>query len=261
VILSFAKVHNVVHQLRQSQAGDLFLGVYEKSKSGSRTLIGFVCSTLSPAESLTHESMSTHVPDSSAVCIHSVCVAKSHQRNGIGLALLKEYIHRLESRNVNGVKYHRVLLITHEELRPFYELAGFEWRGPSSVVHGSRAWFEMRRDLKLPSRSNSSKETPERMIQGHASIPSNILDALGRPKDKILAGKLISDFHHGLSDLLELDDASPGISVNKYNLVCSRAECGSLVLKKGAAKWVERASVQASQCYNYCCSVVLMLYH
>jgi hypothetical protein len=38
----------------------------------------------------------------------------------------------------------------------------------------------------------------------------------------------------------------PGTSVNKYDLVCSRSECGSLVLKKGVAKWVERASVQAS---------------
>jgi hypothetical protein len=187
--------------------------------------------------------MSTHVPNSSAVCIHSVCVAKAHQRKGIGLALLKEYVHRLESRNsADGAKLHRVLLITHEELRPFYELAGFEWLGPSSVVHGFRPWFQMRRDLK--------SETPERMIQGHVSIPSNILEALGRPKDTIIAGKLISDFHHGLSDLLELDDSRPGVSVNKYNLVCSRAECGSLVLKKGVAKWVERASLQVSKRCN-----------
>jgi GNAT superfamily N-acetyltransferase len=244
----------LIHQirLRQSQAGNLFLGVYENSKSTSRTLIGFVCSTLSPAESLTHESMSTHVPNSSTVCIHSVCVAKAHQRKGIGLALLKEYIHRLESRNTDGVKYQRVLLITHEELRPFYESAGFEWVGPSNVVHGSRPWFEMRRNLKFPSRTDSPKtETPERMIQ-HVSMPSNILEALRQPKDKVLAGKLISDFHHGLSDLLELDESRPGTSGNKYNLVCSRAECGSLVLKKGVAKWVERGSVQASNCSTHC---------
>ena len=229
----------------------MFLGVYEKSKS--RSLIGFVCSTLSYAESLTHESMSIHVPDSPAVCIHSVCIEKAHQRKGIGLALLKEYIHRLENSNTDGVKYQRVLLITHEHLRSFYELAGFEWVGPSSVVHGSRPWFEMRRDIESPSRSDSSKtEVPDRMIQGHVSIPPNILEALGRPKDGILAGKLISDFHHGLSDLLEPDDSLPGTLVNKYNLVCSRSECGSLVLKKGVANWVERTSVQVSKrCRQY----------
>lgn len=187
--------------------------------------------------------MSTHVPGSSTVCIHSVCIAKSRRRQGIGLALLKAYIRRLEDENASGggAKYRRVLLITHEELRPFYELAGFEWVGPSSVVHGSRGWFEMRRDLKLPS------TTPESMTQGHGSIPSDILEALARSKDNNRAGRLISDFHHGLSDLLELDDARPGTSVNKYDLVCSRDGCGSLVLKKGVAKWVERASVQASK--------------
>jgi len=86
--------------------------------------------------------------------------------------------------------------------------------------------------------SSGNMETPE--LQGHAF---NLLEALGRPKD-LVAGRPIMDYHHGLSDLLQLDDARPGTSVNKYDLVCSRAECGSLVLKKGIAKWVERASVQ-----------------
>jgi len=78
--------------------------------------------------------MSTHVPDSPAVCIHSVCIEKAHQRKGIGLALLKEYIYCLESRNTYGAKYHRVLLITHEDLRSFYESAGLEWVGLSNVI-------------------------------------------------------------------------------------------------------------------------------
>lgn len=216
-------------RLRQSQAGELFLGVYEKAyrESEPRTLIGFVCSTLFPAETLTHESMSTHVPNSSTICIHSVCVAQNHQRKGIGLALLKEYIHRLERKNDAGANYHRILLITHEELRNFYELAGFEWVGPSDVVHGSRTWFEMRRNLKFLA------SNPECRSEGHAS-PFNALEVLGRKAP-------------GVSDLLQLDDAVPDTFVNKYDIVCSRAECGSLVLKKSAAKWVERPSVQASK--------------
>ena len=51
---------------RQSQAGDLFLGAYIDSND-ARQLVGYVCSTLSPAETLTHESMSAHVPNSSSV--------------------------------------------------------------------------------------------------------------------------------------------------------------------------------------------------
>jgi len=113
-------------------------------------------------------------------------------------------------------------------------------------------WFEMRKDLKSLSSNSSKAEVPDRMTQGHVSIPPNILEALGRPKDGNLAGKLISDFHHGLSDLLELDDSCSQTSVNKYNLVCPRSECGSLVLKKDVAKWVERASVQASKSCHQC---------
>jgi len=145
----------------------------------------------------------------------------------------------LETASASGVaKYDRILLLTHEELKSFYEMAGFEWVGPSDVVHGSRPWFEMRRNL------TTNPETPERMIQGHFSIPPNVLEALHRPRDEIPSGRLISDFHHALSDLLDQDDSRPGISVNKFDLLCSRPDCGSIILKKGVARWVERASVQ-----------------
>jgi len=213
--------------------------VYKRSELGSRRLIGYICSTLSPAKSLTHESMSTHIPNTSTVCMHSVCIAKPYRRKGIGIALVREYVKRLETASTSGVaKYDRILLITHEELRSFYEMSGFEWVGPSGIVHGSRPWFEMRRNLaSIPHQT----ETPE---QGHFSIPPNVLEALHRPRDEIPSGRLISDFHHALSDLLEEDDSRPGISVNKFDLLCSRANCGSVILKKGVARWVERASVQ-----------------
>ena len=174
--------------------------------------------------------------------MHSVCVAKPHRRKGIGIALVREYVKRLETASASGVaNYDRILLITHEELRFFYEMAGFEWVGPSGIVHGSRPWFEMRRNLvSVPHQT----ETPERMIQGHFSMPPNVLEALHQPRDEIPSGRLISDFHHALSDLLEEDDSCAGISVNKFDLLCSRADCGSIILKKGVARWVERASVQ-----------------
>ncbi|EDQ99848.1 uncharacterized protein LACBIDRAFT_148888, partial [Laccaria bicolor S238N-H82] len=127
---------------RQSQAGDLFLGAYVDSNV-TRQLVGYVSSTLSPAETLTHESMSTHVPNSSSVCIHSVCVSATHRKQGTGLRLLKEYISRLQNARKAGQPYQRVLLITHEELRSFYEKAGFEWLGASSVVHGTKPWYDM----------------------------------------------------------------------------------------------------------------------
>ena len=100
-----------------------------------------MCSTLSQTSTLTHESM---LPNSASVCIHSVCVSKALRRRGVALALLREYVNRLEkSINENDATYERILLLTHEELRTFYEMAGFVWSGPSN---GFQAWFEMHRD-------------------------------------------------------------------------------------------------------------------
>src|ERR1700710_1432843 len=110
--------------MRQSQAGDLFLGAYLPN-SETHQLIGYVCGTSSPAQSLTHTSMYTHIPNSPSVCIHSVCVSPPHRRKGVGVALLREFVKRLEGGASHN--YERVLLITHEELRLFYEAAGFEW--------------------------------------------------------------------------------------------------------------------------------------
>jgi len=93
--------------------------------------------------------MEQHVPGSTSVCIHSVCISPQHRRKRVGLHLLQEYILRLEAstRDNESQAYERVLLITHKNLRDFYERAGFEWLGESSVVHGSKPWFEMRKEF------------------------------------------------------------------------------------------------------------------
>jgi len=220
---------------RQSQVPDLFLGAYLPSTSGSRTLIGYVCSTLSPDLSLTHDSMSHHVPSSSSVCIHAVCITPDHRGKGLGVHLLREYVTRLESVTCNdGSKsYERALLITHEELRPFYEAAGFEWLGKSDVVHGSRSWFEMRKVL-------GTSDEPK-LPQGQ-SIPPGIWEALQRPSRNRHMTRSLASFG-GISDVCA-DNA--GSVSNKFDLLCPRDECSSVILKAGVAKWVERASVQAS---------------
>eukprot|EP00955_Chlamydomonas_euryale_P038645 351146-Chlamydomonas_euryale.AAC.1 len=41
---------------------------------------------------LTHDSMSTHEPDGTTLCIHSVCVAQPHRRRGVASAALRAYI-------------------------------------------------------------------------------------------------------------------------------------------------------------------------
>ncbi|KAJ7740933.1 acyl-CoA N-acyltransferase [Mycena maculata] len=191
-------------QLRQSLAQDLFLGAYQKTGSEDR-LVGYVCSTLSSDASLTHESMSTHVP-------------------GVGLKLLREYIARLETvHREKSAPYERVLLITHENLRRFYEKAGFEWLGPSHVEHGSRPWYEMRIILGF------SAQQP----------PPGVLEALQRPSNSGPAPRLLSSFPGGIP---ELASSQSNILVNKFDLLCPG--CGSVILKSSVAKLTDAPSVQ-----------------
>ena len=226
-------------RLRLSQAGNLFLGAYQRNGT-CRELVAYICSTLAATSSLTHESMSEHVPGGYSVCIHSVCVSGDHQRKGIGSALIKEYIARLEKGNAEGSWSHRrILLITHDNLRRFYEDAGFEWLGKSNVLHGSKPWYEMRRDLH----SGTDPESPPSQIQ---QLPPGVLDALQRRQDTVRLSRLLSDFPNGIADLT---DRKEGDLVNKFDLLCPKANCGSVILKNGVAKWVERSSVQVNSCF------------
>ena len=129
---------------RQANAPDLFLGAYLVKSPENHELIGYVCSTLSPSQSLTLDSMANHVSGASSVCLYSVNVTPAHRRKGIASAMLREYISRVSAMGT----YDRILLITHEELRPLYERVGFEFVGPSSVQLGSKPWYEMRKVLE-----------------------------------------------------------------------------------------------------------------
>lgn len=55
-------------------------------------VVGFVCSTLTGSACLTHESMATHDPQGSLLCVHSVCVAEAARRRGVGSRLMRAYV-------------------------------------------------------------------------------------------------------------------------------------------------------------------------
>ncbi|TFY57296.1 hypothetical protein EVJ58_g7112 [Rhodofomes roseus] len=202
---------------RQTHVPDLFLGAYIAGVGIGRKLIGYVCATLSPASTLSHESMSTHIPGAPSVCIHSVCVAPTHRKQGIALALLQEYLARLERTGT----YERVLLITHEELRGLYERAGFEWVGPSPVTHGSQPWFEMQRELRAaPEPSAAEPIAPP-------SVPAGLWEALQRSATarNRPTGRALAAFPNGAQDLV-VDDGQ-GALRNKNDLLCPReGACG-----------------------------------
>jgi guanine nucleotide exchange factor len=176
--------------------------------------------------------MSNHVPSSSSVCIHSICVDPARRGKRIGARLLAEYVVRLEARGT----YERILLISHAELRRFYELAGgFEWLGKSTVVHGPREWYEMRRTVN----SQTSPVSPP-----PTEIPPGLLEALQRPSRKNeTSSRLIAAFPNGIEDVILTSPSSPK-PTNRYDLMCPRPNCGSVILKSDVAAFAERPSVQ-----------------
>jgi len=219
---------------RQSQAPALFLGAYVPESSGRR-IIGYVCATTSSSPSVTHESMSVHESGPS-VCIHSVCVAQEYRRKGVALALLKEYLSRLGKMETSGIRPERALVIAHEELTGLYEKSGFELVGKSSVVHGSRPWYELRKELSPPS---APVEPP--------TMPAGIWEQLqlASTSRKRPQAQLLVAFPNGAQDLVS--DDGQGTLKNKYDILCPRDGCGSVILTSGAASLVERASVQLDQ--------------
>lgn len=168
------------------------------------------------------------------MCIHAVCVVPAHRRKGIALSLLKEYISRLERARQEGAKYARVLLITHEDLRSLYDKAGFDWLGRSDVVHGSLPWYEMRR--VLPDAPMPVSQPP--------SIPPGLWEALQRSSTRAPPdARLLHAYANGLEDVAEQSPSSSS-RVNKFDLLCPRSGCGSIILKNRVATLVERESVQ-----------------
>ena len=216
---------------RQSVAPTLFLGAYDQSNNDEKKLIGFICSTLSKSDSLTHESMTTHDPEGKTICIHSVCVDPGLQRQKIGSALLKEYI-----RQWTDGPYDEISLIAHEELIKFYVAAGFKLIGKSEVVHGSKPWFELRYSLH----SQILDTTTQRRILEVLREQSNQSE-LRRP-----GKKLASYFSKGAS---ELGDER---GLNKLRLYCPRIACGSVILSEKTATLVERSSIMVTLYTTLC---------
>ena len=172
--------------------------------------------------------MSRHDPDGASVCIHSVCVSSEHRRKGLALAMLNEHVKRV--RGMSGVE--RILLIAHENLCQLYQKAGFEWIGESAVVHGSEKWYEMKLSLVEP--ANTPALPP-------SISPQTLVELLKAPRTRP-TGLLLSS----LSSIDEVCNLETETKTNKYDLLCPREGCGSVILKGGVAPLVEKESSTVS---------------
>lgn len=73
------------------------------------------------------------------MALHSLAVAKEHQRKGLGTILLKAYIERIKSARIAE----RISLLAHDNLVKFYQDFGFADEGPSEATFGGVRWNSM----------------------------------------------------------------------------------------------------------------------
>lgn len=108
----------------------------------------------------------------------------------------------------------------------------------SGVVHGARPWFELRKELADATPAPEPTETPA------PAVPDDIWAALQRASSRLPAAtQLLSAFAGGVTDVIDAESASEK-KPNKFDLLCPRNGCGSVILKAGTASFAERASVQ-----------------
>ncbi|KAF8343110.1 uncharacterized protein EI90DRAFT_829615 [Cantharellus anzutake] len=210
---------------RQLNAPALFIGAFRPSPQ-PRTLLGYINATLSSETTLSHDSMFTHSPGGSTVCIHSVCVKSSITRQGIATQLLLNYIDRLEKDKT----IEHVIVICHEELQRLYARVGFQLVGKSPVVHGSRDWFEMRKTLRNGTTFDGGLGS---------IIHEDLVQTLRKPTRSGSAAKLSS-----VHSIEEMTTEIDGKKTNKHALVCVKKDCSSLILRANVAELRESSSIE-----------------
>jgi hypothetical protein len=80
-----------------------------------------------------------------------------------------------------------------------------------------------------------------------AEMQGRVLEALkATPKDNSSAHRTLSSFD-SFTEVVEIQDAdtdSPK-SLNRYDLLCPRTQCKSVILKSGVGKLVEKETIKA----------------
>ena len=121
-------------------ANEFFMCFYDNTAETQHIPIGFVNGTCSIETTIHHESMSTHHANGRSLVIHSVTVNPQHRRQGLGLAMLIDYVQAIKSmENID-----RILLLSKAYLLSFYTSCGFTIDRLSSVSHGKVSGWHSR---------------------------------------------------------------------------------------------------------------------
>ena len=133
--------------MRASEANEFFM-VCRLADDDARTIIGYVCATLTARDALEHDSMTTHDARGTTLCVHSVVVAPEWRARGVGAAMLARYCDEwiFGDASPRRPRVRVMRLLCKANLIAFYEKhGGFTLEGESSVAHGAETWYDMSR--------------------------------------------------------------------------------------------------------------------
>lgn len=80
---------SLIIQMRIEQAENAF---FVAIRPDDGAIVGFTCGTQTASSVLTHESMSTHDPEGTLLCIHSVVIEEGRRRKGVATKMLRAYL-------------------------------------------------------------------------------------------------------------------------------------------------------------------------
>jgi hypothetical protein len=126
-------------------------------------------------------------------------------------------------------KYERVLLIVHEKLVYFGERNGFDLVGSSDVVHGSEPWFQM-----------------QHLVPSDPSMPPPGLLKMLMEKQMLKSREGPRTSKRDLLSFGSVSAVANEEGMNKFDMLCPRPGCNSIILKPETAKLTQRRCVQVS---------------
>ncbi|KAF9773942.1 hypothetical protein IL306_008155 [Fusarium sp. DS 682] len=133
----------------------------EESTSNDDVLLAHVISTKSTNKPVRDEDMDYprnwkdepqgdydvgHKKNGRTIALHALAVAPDYQRAGLGKAIMRTYIERMNMEDAGD----RISILTYDRLVPYYQKLGFDHYGKSQSEYAGVAWHDLVSGTKKP---------------------------------------------------------------------------------------------------------------
>jgi len=231
--------------LRVRRCADWFVFLRKKT-SRPDDIVGFACGTLGLTDKIVAaDAMTSHHENGNRLFLHSVVVERSLRGQGLGLALVREFIQA--ARKTPQVE--AISLISKSKGVGLYSRAGFSFLGDSFLRHGAERWYSMELRLKTnpvvcvdafsdqPFKGNPAAVVllPDRPFEKVKSVEATNAAKKSRiaknDDQKLYLGLLAREFNVSETAFVQFEELGGtgfGSTLHPLNRVVAVATCGSL---------------------------------